>query len=119
MDRCAPVVCRSPSAFRHASRARVVAVAFVLIAANAAFAAESTVQHRFDLHGTGVLKPAVSAQRNGSLQLKATLSPAGAGNAAPAMQSGGGFQMTAILITSSLVCYNDTIFRDDFDGDGF
>ena len=33
-------------------------------------------------------------------------------------QEGGRFSLTALLSTSSLVCYNDTIFRDGFDGTG-
>jgi len=36
------------------------------------------------------------------------------------VQEGGGFAMMARLAPASLaVCYSDTIFRDDFDGDGF
>jgi len=119
MRRCPPNVRRSPFAFDRACRALAVASAFVLIAANAAFAAESTVQHRFELSGSGTLTRDAPLLRNERLQLKAVLAPAGTISAEPTLLSGGGFQIAGTLSASSLVCYNDTIFRDDFDGDGY
>ena len=37
----------------------------------------------------------------------------------PTLQTGDSFMLTANLAAATLVCYNDTIFRDGFDGDGF
>ena len=34
------------------------------------------------------------------------------------MQEGGRFVLMARSMAVAQVCYNDTIFRDDFDGDG-
>ena len=76
-------------------------------------AAES---NRFSLTGTGTLSTGQPAQKNDRWQLKASLSPA---TPLPAMQADGRFALAGVLSASSLVCYNDTIFRDDFDGDGF
>jgi len=38
--------------------------------------------------------------------------------AAPARTSASRFAIAAAAAPASLVCYNDTIFRDDLDGDG-
>lgn len=92
--------------------------AFVAIGLNATFATESTAQHRYELSGSATLTLDPPMLQNGGLKLNATLAPSGSIGTAPAAQSGGSFLMTGILSPQSLVCYNDTIFRDDFDGDG-
>ena len=56
-------------------------------------------------------------EQAGSLRLKAALTPNHVA-VEKAQQSGGGFSLAATLATAPLACYNDTIFRDDFDGDG-
>ena len=59
-----------------------------------------------------------TAQRDGRFELQATLSPSlpAPAIAAPALQ-GSGYVLNATASASSLVCYADTVFRDDFDGD--
>jgi len=53
------------------------------------------------------------------LRLNAVLTPAAIPAGAPLLQSDGRFALRATLGAASLVCYADTIFRDNFDGDGF
>jgi hypothetical protein len=89
------------------------------IAANDASAVESATAHRFELHGTVALAPDAPLQRNATLRLKASLLPDTSATNRQPLQSGARFALTATLAAASLVCYNDTIFRDDFDGDGF
>lgn len=117
MDRCAPSVRCDPFAFHRAIRA--IAAAFAWIVANGAFAAESTSVHRYELMGSGTLQLDAPVLHNGSLHLQAELTPAASVNTRPVAQSGSSFELAAVLSAQSLVCYNDTIFRDDFDGDGF
>ncbi len=71
---------------------------------------------RFSLAGQGTLSIEEPAKVSGPFELRASLSPSAA---LPSAQSAGRFALLAALSTTSLVCYNDTIFRDDFDGDGF
>ncbi len=94
-------------------------VGVLLISGNTAAAATPDAQ-RFQLAGSGTLKPDQPLLKSGNVQLRAYLVPAGAAPAASTIvQAGGPFALSAILETASLVCFNDTIFRDDFDGDGF
>ena len=75
---------------------------------------------RFALTATARVEPGAQTQRGGRFALRGTLSsPAAAPAQAAAALAGGGYVMNAIASASSLVCYDDTIFRDDFDGDGF
>jgi hypothetical protein len=37
----------------------------------------------------------------------------------PTLQESAGLALMAKLIANPSVCYNDTIFRNDFNGDGF
>ncbi len=53
------------------------------------------------------------------MSLKAQLSPLAVSVYKAPLQSNTQFALVATLAASSLVCYSDTIFRDDFDGDGF
>lgn len=97
----------------------VCGAASALIFANVAFAADSTSVQRYELFGSGLLTLDQPVQKNGNLRLKAymTSQDTQLAAAAPA-QAGGGFALTASMTATQLVCYNDTIFRDDFDGDG-
>jgi hypothetical protein len=91
-----------------------------MILANAAFAMDSTSIQRFQLSGTGTLTPDQPVQKSGNIQLKAYLTSKDAALAAlPPVQESSGFALMAKLAAKPSVCYNDTIFRDDFDGDGF
>ena len=96
---------------------------FGVVAACTSFpasAATAPEPPRFQLVGSGTLQFDQPVQQTGNVQLKAYLTPSDARNAAsPSLQEGGGFALTANLSAASLVCYNDTIFRDDFDADGF
>jgi hypothetical protein len=74
---------------------------------------------RFEITGSGTLVLDQPVQKSGNVQLKATLVPADvASPALPKVQAGGGFALNASLVSASTACYNDTIFRDGFDGDG-
>ena len=53
------------------------------------------------------------------MDVKAMLSASVAAPAAPSIQSNFRFALSGTLAAASLVCYNDTIYRDDFDADGF
>jgi hypothetical protein len=96
-----------------------LAAVLLWLGANAVFAAESTLPHRFELSGSGTLKLDPPVLQNDRLRLNGVLAPADAASPALAPQYGGGFVVTGVLSPETLVCYNDTIFRDDFDGDGF
>jgi hypothetical protein len=89
------------------------------IAPTAAFAAESASAHRYEIRGAGTLTLDAPRQSNGGLLLKAELSPPATPPVHQTLQLNGRFALSATLAASSLVCFNDTIFRDDFDGDGF
>ena len=90
------------------------------VASFAALATGPSERPRFELAGSGTLTLDQSVQKSGSVQLKAYLTPSDAvTSASPRVQEDGGFSLSANLAATSLVCYNDTIFRDDFDGDGF
>jgi hypothetical protein len=74
---------------------------------------------RFQLQGTGTLVPDAPIQRAAGLRLQAQLSSVRAPALAPLAQTGGNFALVAYADSFAMVCYNDTIFRDDFGGDGF
>ena len=94
--------------------------AILAIAANYTFAADAGAAHRYALHGAGTLQVEAPAQRGGSLSLRAALSPASVRTATPAPLAGGRFALSASLGSEKPgICYSDTIFRDDFDADGF
>lgn len=97
----------------------LLAVAAAL-ACNATFAADSTSIHRYSLSGSGTLRADPTAQAGGGLHLNAILQPRDTAlAAAPPVQENGRFALMAAITAVAQVCYNDTIFRDDFDGDGF
>jgi hypothetical protein len=93
---------------------RLVALAAVAMAwAVAASAAEPGLR----VSGSAVARSDAVVQRNGRFELQATLS-----NAAPAstvtVQHDRRFELTALLTATAQACYDDTIFRDAFDGTG-
>ena len=106
---------------RHRRRRFLAATALVAcFAMNVSFAAESTSAQTLHVTGTATLRADQPVQRSGSLSLKAYMTPQDAAIAAmPPVQEGSSYALIAKLIAKPSVCYNDTIFRDDFDGDGF
>ena len=93
----------------------VIAVTFASIAA-----ANGTpdAQH-FQLAGSSTLTLDQPAQKSRDLQIKAYMSPSDFERPlSSSIQKGDRFVLSATLGTASLVCYNDTIFRDSFDGTG-
>ncbi len=72
----------------------------------------------FAIAGEGTLAMDAPAQTNGRFALKAQLVTPADLTASLAVRRGERFSLSALLSTSSLVCYNDTIFRDGFDGTG-
>jgi len=108
------LVARLP--LQHAIATSLMVIAFVFAAATASAAAEEL---RFQLSGYGTLAFGRPPQTSADMQLKAYLTPKDAAIAAlPPLQEGGGFALIASVTATSLVCYADTIFRDDFDADG-
>lgn len=97
---------------------RAFIVALSTLACNWVFAAPADSSTSLQLYGSGTLKPDPIAQSNGNFVLRATLQPKDVllGANPPAHESR--FGLRASLTEAAQVCYNDTIFRDDFDGDG-
>jgi len=105
---------------QHRYRIDMALAAILTIATNSTFAADAGGTSRYALHGAGTLQVDAPAQRGGSLRLRATLSPASLQTATPALLASGRFALSATLGPDKPgICYSDTIFRDDFDADGF
>ena len=104
-------------------RARLISIRsgpliLALLLANAATAAESTTSHRFTLTGSAVLTHDQAALSDGTLSMRGYLMSKDAPSTAAIVRDGGRFSIMAKVVAVAQVCYNDTIFRDDFDGDG-
>ena len=97
----------------------VIAATFAALFTNATFAAQSAADGRFQLSGAGTLMIDPPTLQDGSRQLKASLTPAATGVDKSVVLSDERFALAGSFGSSVVVCYNDTIFRDDFDGDGF
>lgn len=80
--------------------------------------AASAQPARFDIAGDASLAVSAPVQSVARYALKAQLVVAESTFATVTEQSDARFALNAALSTSSLVCYNDTIFRDGFDGTG-
>jgi hypothetical protein len=80
--------------------------------------AASAQSARFDIAGGASIVADATVQNDARYALKAQLVVAESTSAAVTTQSDARFALNAVLSTSSLVCYNDTIFRDGFDGTG-
>jgi hypothetical protein len=96
----------------------VIAATFAAMCTNPTSAAQSAVDGRFELSGSGALMLDPPAQQGSNLQLKASLTPAASVDKS-VLLADGRFALAGNFAASAVVCYNDTIFRDDFDGDGF
>lgn len=90
-------------------RLAILAVAFLL--------GDTACAAQFSLTGDLHLSQPVAVQTNSRFSLRAGLSASSQTTVAD-VQHGMRFTLFAALTSASLVCYNDTIFRDDFDGDG-
>ena len=102
-----------------APHARAWCTVLALLATFPALALLPENVHKYTMSGTASLRSERVVQRNGALSLRAQLAPAGAAlAAAPPLHEGGGYALMAKLVAQATVCYNDTIFRDDYDGDG-
>jgi hypothetical protein len=123
MESLSDLPCTTVQRYQVRTSSRSVCGFQLLVGCVASFAASATCASeppRFQLVGSGTLRLEQPVQKSGNVQLNAYLSPSDAERASsPVAQLGGGFALIANLAASSLVCYNDTIFRDDFDGDGF
>jgi hypothetical protein len=79
----------------------------------------SSPQPRYQLEGSGSIVLNPPTQTAGKFGIAATLDGANAASNSPgATWESGRFAMRAALAATVVACYNDTIFRDDFDGDG-
>ena len=72
---------------------------------------------RFELSGSGSLDGTSETSHGHAMEIAAVLTLADP--AQRTTRAGARFDMSAALSSRSIVCYDDTIFRDDFDGDGF
>lgn len=100
-------------------RGLTILVALFGIAAAQVQAAENAAASRYEVSGSATLALDSPTQSNSKLRLRATLTPAMTPIAAQPMLVGGRFAASGTFSAASLVCYNDTIFRDGFDGTGF
>jgi len=92
--------------------------AVLALAFSFAVVAHATETSRFSAQGTASLHIAAPAQRGGSLSLRAGFAPKSSAASTSALQSGGPFLLSGDLQARASACYSDTIFRNDFDGDG-
>jgi hypothetical protein len=105
---------------RRSRMSAAIAVLGAVFSMHATYAAESTSAQNLRVSGSATLRRDQPAQKTGTLSLKAYLTPKDAAlEASPPVQDGGTFALMAKLVAKPSVCYNDTIFRDDLDGDGF
>lgn len=112
----------SPSiTIRGGPRIRIVAVAVAIgveFFANTVVASDAST-NRFALTGSATITRDTPTLRNDTISLRSYLAPSDAAVAnSPIVQDGGRFTLMAKAVAATQVCYNDTIFRDDFDGDG-
>lgn len=97
----------------------VVALICVSTHPNDCQGAEADAAPSFRISGTGTLSVDARMHASGVLTLKAT--PTTSSHDAFASlhnHTGDSFVMSGQLAAASAACYYDTIFRDDFDGDG-
>ena len=100
-------------------RALSIALSLLVFCA-AASAADAPEASRYTLSGSGTLRSDTPVQSAATLRLKATLLEQDAALAAsPPVQENGPYALMAAITAAPSVCYSDTIFRDDFDGDGY
>jgi hypothetical protein len=91
----------------------------MLLMSVAVVAAEPASAKRFSLTGGGALSRDATTLSDGKLSMRGYLQSNDAPSTAATVQEGSHFVIMAHAVALAQVCYNDTIFRDDFDGDGF
>jgi len=89
-----------------------------VLALLAGMSAHAEQAQRFTLTGTASVSRDQSVLSDGKLSLRGYLQSRDAPSRAAIVQDGGRFTIMAKTVAVAQVCYNDTIFRDDFDGDG-
>ena len=94
-------------------RRAFVLMLFVACGAQAA----PTAAPRFSAQATATLQADAPLQSGAGMRLRAGLARKNV--AASSLQSGGPYLVSADLLAAATACYSDTIFRDDFDSDGF
>lgn len=99
-------------------RPRLSVFAQALLLACAIAGMSNGAQSRFVVSASATLTPDSSIQRAAGFRLQAKLSPLQGTAQAPPAQTGAGFFLVATASAVATACYNDTIFRDGFDGDG-
>jgi hypothetical protein len=93
-------------------------VLFAAFACDTAIGANVTVGE-FQMSGSGTLRTDQHTVSGGTLSLRATLQSKDAVLAKQSpVQEGSRFVLVASVTATASVCYNDTIFRDDYDDDG-
>jgi hypothetical protein len=94
------------------------AAPLLLFAGAAIQPAFATDDHRFSLHGSAALSRDPPPLIKDAFALRGYLTSNDAPSTAAIVQGTGRFAVMGSLVALAQVCYNDTIFRDDFDGDG-
>ena len=93
-----------------------IVVAFAAMGARICKAGEPVPRYSL---GYATLSAAAPPMASGPIELDAALSPVVAPASVPPVQSGLRFTLISGATPSNLVCYSDTVFRNDFDTDGF
>lgn len=100
-------------------RATLVAALVCTASLSGTATATDSAPHRFSLTGSATVTRDSPTLHGDALSLRGHLATSGAALSSSAVvQDGGQFTLMANAVSAPLVCYNDTIFRDDFDGDG-
>lgn len=100
---------------------RAILVAALVCTASLSGTATATdsASRRFSITGSATVTRDSPTLHGDKLSVRAALAPSNAAVSSSAVvQDGGQFTLMANAVAVPLVCYNDTIFRDDFDGDG-
>jgi len=98
-----------------AARRTALAAVAAAVAASAIARESTALPSPYALAGSGALAVPAVPQAAGRFVLRAGVESTGT---ASLQQAGGRFALAATASASSLVCYNDTLFRDSFDGSG-
>ncbi len=81
-------------------------------------AAQKDPTTRFSVEGSASVTRDARVLAGDRFTMRGELVSSDAPSSAPIVQEGGRFVLMARSMAVAQVCYNDTIFRDDFDGDG-
>ena len=95
-----------------------LAVMLLVAVTSTSNAHDGTSDKRFSGYGSGTLTREPATLNDSNFSIRASLLSKESPSTAPIVQENGQFSVMANLVATNQVCYNDTIFRDDFDGDG-